>query len=400
MRGCFVQVVESVRRRLEPLFPELVRLRRELHRYPEIAFEERRTRETARAFCAETPGLEFSETAKTGLLAVTAGTAPGPTTVLRACLDALPITDEKVVPYASKLSGRCHACGHDAQVAALAGALRVLAEDPPPGRAIGLFQPAEEADTGAQAVLADGALDAYEPDLMIGFHGHPGLAVGQIGVAAGPIMAAITTVRCVVSGRGGHGAEPHMTADPVTAAAQLIVDWQVALGRRTDGRDAVVLSVGRLHAGTASNVIPDRVELDGTLRYLDPGLREPVERTLTDVAHAIEIRTGASVALTFDRAVPALVNDGAAADLVAGVVAETFGGDALVRATPSLGGDDFARYLEAGHRGCYVFVGERQEGRPAYGWHDPDYDLDERSIPIAAALLAAVAHRAARGGVQ
>lgn len=371
---------------------ELVRLRRAVHRNPELGFEEVRTSALVRSTLERlAPELVCRTVAKTGLLASLP--ADGPVVLLRACIDALPIEDQKDVEYASAVPGACHACGHDGQIAVLAGALTLLARRSPGVSVHGLFQPAEEIDAGARTAIEEGLLDEIEPDLVLGFHGTPGLGAGQVGVKAGPIMASITTIGCEVVGREGHGAEPHLTADAVTAAASLVLDWQVALGRRTDPRQPVVLSVGKLAAGVTANVIPGRAEILGTLRSLDPAIESELDRIVRDVARGVEARTGTCVALSTDLVVPAVVNDPAAADVVAGAARSVLGEGAVVDATPSLGGDDFSWFLQQ-ETGCYFFIGERQKGRETYGWHDPTYDLDENALVVGSAVLGAAAARA------
>ena len=379
------------------LLPELVELRRDVHRHPELSFTEHRTAEVAgRTLGRHVAGLVTVPVAGTGLLVHRAGVRP--TVVLRACLDALPIAEATGADYASCVPGISHACGHDAQVAALVGALALLADHDPEAPVAALFQPAEETDDGALAVLDDPSLDTIgQPRAVIGIHGHPGLDAGRFAIQPGPVMACITTLRCEVTGQGSHGAEPHRGPDAVTAAASLVVDWQVGLARRVDARSPVVLSIGRIEGGVASNVIPDRVVMDGTLRYLDPALRSSLHEVLAGVARGAEARFGVGVALELDEVVPAVVNDVELTPRLATAATELLGPQSLGEVVPSLGGDDFARYGRLAPS-CYIFVGERQEGRPPYGWHDPAYDLDERSIAYAAAVLAVSVLEVAKGG--
>jgi amidohydrolase len=379
------------------LLPELVELRRDLHRHPELSFDERRTVSSASEVLERhVPGLVTTPVGGTGLLAHRTGVRAD--VVLRACLDALPIDDATGTEYASRVPGVSHACGHDAQVAALVGALTLLSEGEPEAPVAALFQPAEETDDGALAVLDDPALAGLGPlRAVVGIHGHPGLDAGRLAVQPGPVMACITTLHCEVRGQGGHGAEPHRGPDAVTAAASLVVDWQVSLARRVDARAPVVLSIGRIAGGTTSNVIPELVVMDGTLRYLDPALRPALHGVLDGVARGIEARFGVSVALELDEVVPAVVNDVDLSRRLAGAIAAMLGPDSLGEVEPSLGGDDFARYGRLAPS-CYIFVGERQAGRSPYGWHDPSYDLDERSIAYAAAALAVAALDVAKGG--
>lgn len=378
------------------LLPELIGLRRQLHRHPELGFAEHETVSAVSATLRRhVSDIVATSVARTGLLAHGAGVHP--TVVLRACLDALPIDDPKDVDYSSRVPGVCHACGHDAQVAALVGATVILAEQHPSAPVAALFQPAEETDTGAIAVLDDPAFKSVGPlQSMIGIHGHPGLDAGKFAIRSGPVMACITTITCTVVGRGGHGAEPHLGPDAVTAAANLVIDWQISLARRVDARTPVVLSVGRIAGGTTSNVIPERVEIEATLRYLEPELRSVVYELVEGAVAGVRARFGVRVDLELREVVPPVVNDRATTEIVARAAAAILGQDCLGEVESSLGGDDFAHYGRL-WPSCYVFVGERQMGRPQYGWHDPSYDLDERSIAYAAAVLAASALLAAKG---
>lgn len=375
---------------------DLVRLRRAVHRHPELGFEERNTCTLVRQTLENlAPKVTCRSIVDTGILATIP--AHGPAVLLRACLDALPIDDGTDVEYASEVAGVSHACGHDGQIAILVGALVLLSELIPGVQVHGLFQPAEEIDTGARAILDSGLLDDLQPELTLGFHGHPDLDAGTIGVSPGPVMGSITTIRCRVVGRGGHGAAPHLTSDALTAAAAIVLDWQVALSRRIDPRQPAVLSVGRLASGVTENVVPGEAEIDATMRCLDPAIEDELSRVVADVARGVEAWSGTVVDLSVERVVPAVVNDPVASRLVADATIETLGRSALVDATAMLGGDDFA-WLLNNTTGCYFFIGERQQDRPPYGWHDPAYDLDEESLVYGSAVLAAAAARVREGG--
>ncbi len=391
-----MSVSVSVLDRAESLGSELIDIRRAVHARPELGFQETSTQVFIReAIGRLAPGTACRAIAGTGLLASVANGSHA--ILVRACMDGLPIQERSDLAFASTAPGVSHACGHDGQVAVLVGAIALLAQSPPEAAVFALFQPAEEIDTGARAVLDDGVLDAVRPDVVLGFHGHPGLDAGTVAVRPGPMMASITTIRAQIAGHAGHGAEPHLAADSVTAAASLILDWQIALSRRIDPRQPVVLSVGRISAGSTANVIPGSAELEGTLRSLDPAIEESLKRIMADVARGVEVRTGTTVDLQADLVVPAVVNDAGVASLAAAAISDLLGPDAVVDAPPSLGGDDFAWYLQE-TPGCYVFIGERVAGREPYGWHDAAYDLDERSLSIGSAVLAAIVHRIAKEG--
>lgn len=375
------------------LADELVRIRRAVHRLPELGFEEWETqRRILEEVARVAPAASCIPIAGSGAV-VTLSKGP-PTVLLRGCIDALPVGEQTGAAYASAIEGKSHACGHDGQVAILVGALALLARRLPSIGVSALFQPAEEIDAGALAVIEAGVLDQVEPLAVVGFHGDPRLDAGVFGIGPGPVMASITKVHAVVEGRPGHGAEPHLAGDTVTAAASLVLDWQVALARRVDPRRPVVLSIGRLVGGTVPNVIPGRVEMEGTLRSLGPDGEPDLRAILDDVARGVEARTGTTVRLRSDRAVPVVVNDREVAAAVAQAVELAFGQGAVAVPEPTLGGDDFAWYLEQ-VPGCYVFIGERLQRRAPYGWHDPAYDLDEGALPLGAAALAAAVHHLA-----
>lgn len=370
----------------ESLRQELVDLRRTIHRNPELGFEESGTNAVVRQFIEQrVPRARFDNIARTGLLVSLPG--DGPQVLLRACLDALPIQDTKDVEYASQNPGKGHACGHDGQVARLAGALVLLGAEQHAAGIHALFQPAEEIDEGAQAVLDEGLLEDIRPHIAFGFHGHPALNNGSVGVKSGPLMASITTVRCRVIGREGHAAEPHQSVDAGTAAASLIIDWQTALARRVDPRHSIVLTIGKISSGVAPNVVPGEAELEGTLRVLDPSCYDHVLAILREVARGVESKLGVSTELDFDFVVPAIVNHPEANVLVREATEAVLGADAPVEAAASLGGDDFARFLDR-VPGAYFFIGEAVKDREKYGWHDPAYDLDEDSLVSGSAVLA------------
>lgn len=361
---------------------------------PELGFEERSTQSFIRDEVGLlAPGAVCQAIGGTGLLvALREGS---PSILVRGCIDALPIQETSGLPFESTVSGVSHACGHDGQVAVLLGAIALLAQDPADAGVFALFQPAEELDTGARAVLDDGLLGAVRPDVVLGFHGHPGLDAGNVVVRPGPMMASITTIRCEIIGRTGHGAEPHLSADVVTAAASLVIDWQVALARRIDPRQSVVLSVGHVSAGTTPNVIPGHAELEATLRSLDPTIEDQLLAVIGDVARGVEIRTFTTITLQAELVVPAVVNDVRVAEVAAAGAEELLGSGSLADTPASLGGDDFAWYTQS-TPGCYIFLGERVAKREPYGWHGAAYDLDERSLPVGSAVLAAMVHRIAK----
>jgi len=372
------------------LADELVALRRDLHQNPEMAWAEHRTAARVVAFL-EGAGLELRTVATTGVLATSRG-AEGRTVLLRVDMDGLPIQEQGDVPYASRVPGVMHACGHDGHTAMGAAAARVLAGRRPGGTVRVLFQPAEEGESGAQRVIADGALEGV--DVALGIHLWNELPVGTIGVKAGPLMAAVDRLRVVVRGRGGHGGHPHRAADPVTAAAHVVVALQTIVAREVSPLQSAVVTLGAIHGGQAFNVIPDEVTLTGTVRTFDPELRrsmpERIRRIATGVAEAlqceaeVEVRPGN----------PAVVNDAAVAALARRAAARVVGDERVVEPEPTMGGEDMAVYFER-VPGCFVFVGS---ANPARGLdqphHSPRFDFDEEALAIGCEFLVQAAEEA------
>ncbi len=370
------------------LAADTVATRRDLHRYPEIAFEERRTMgrivERLRAL-----GLDpRSDVGTTGVVAVWDTGAPGPTVLVRADMDALPMADEKEVAYRSEHAGAMHACGHDGHVAVLLSVADVLVARGAArrGRVVFVFQPAEEIVRGAQAMLADGALDGIVPDHAIGLHLSTMHPTGVVSVREGPAMAATDTFRFTVHGHGGHAAKPNETVDPVLVSAHLVLALQALVARETDPVDQAVISVTSVHGGTAFNVIPETVELKGTLRTFDAATRTTLERRLREVAQGVTATFRASVTIDWTEGSPAVVNDAAATARLRRVAARVVGEDGVVSGAPIMGGDDMALWLQQAP-GCYFFVGARHAPHTSFPHHHPRFDIDEAALPIAVEVL-------------
>ena len=285
--------MDPIRTAAQALSAETVALRRDLHAHPEIAFEEVRTAgiiaERLRAL-----GLEpRTALGRTGVVAVLEGARPGRTVLARADIDALPMPDDKTVAYRSTTENACHACGHDGHTAVLLSVAKLLSERKADlrGRVVFVFQPAEEIVQGAAAMLADGALDGLEPDTAVGLHLSTMHPTGTVALRAGPAMAAADAFRLVLRGRGGHAAKPNETVDPIVMAAQVISALQTLVARETDPVDQAVVSITSIHGGTAFNIIPEQVELKGTLRSFDQAtrqrLRERIVALVEGIAHAM-----------------------------------------------------------------------------------------------------------------
>ena len=365
------------------LSEETVQTRRDFHQHPEIAFEEVRTSGIIAERLANL-GLDVcKEVGKTGVVAILDSGKPGKTVLARADIDALPIHDEKTSEYRSGIDGKMHACGHDGHAAVLLSVAKILAQrkDDLSGKVVFIFQPAEEIVGGARAMLEDGALEEVKPDHSIGLHLSSQFPTGTVAVRSGPSMAATDSFRLFVSGKGGHAARPHESVDPVLIAAHLITGLQSLVSRETDPLDNAVISLTSIHGGTAYNIIPENVEIKGTLRTFLPGR---IERFSEDLAQSMR----GAVGLEWVTQSPAVVNDEAMTERLRGVAKEVLGEERVLESPPIMGGDDMALWLQRAP-GCYFFLGARNEAKGShYAHHHPMFDLDEDALPVAVEVLA------------
>jgi amidohydrolase len=390
------------------LAPELAGLRHDLHRIPEVGLHLPRTQ--ARVLAA-LEGLPLEVSTGTGLSSVVAvlrGGRPGPSILLRGDMDALPVTEESGEPFLSEHDGVMHACGHDLHVAALVGAARLLAarRNRLPGSVVLMFQPGEEGPHGARHMIEEGVLDAAGDRVVAAYATHVTSALLPCGVVSGrpgTAMAAADQMYVTVHGRGGHGSTPHRAADPVTVAAEIVLALQTAVTRQFDAHDPVVVSVGRLAAGTIDNVIPATAELDATVRTFSPehhaAAPERLERLVTHIATA----HGLTADVRYVRGYPVTVNDPVELDRVAHVTTALLGDGAWMPAQrPISGSEDFSYVLEQ-VPGAFVFVGatppDEDPATAPYN-HSARARFDDRAIPVAAAVLAGLAlDRLAQGRI-
>jgi amidohydrolase len=371
----------------------LVALRRDLHQHPELAYEETRTAGRVVEFLKDA-GLDLrTGVGGTGIIA-SAGRPGGRTVLLRVDLDGLPIQEQSDAPYASRVPGRMHACGHDGHVAMGAGAARVLAGRPLAGAVRVLFQPAEEGEGGAQAVVRDGGLDGV--DVVLGIHLWNELPVGTLGVKPGPLMAAVDRLKIVIHGKGGHGGMPQRAADPVVAAAHVVTALQTLVSREVSPLQSAVVTVGSIHGGLAFNVIPDEVTLLGTIRSYDVELRRSMPERIGRIAGGIAGGLGCRAEVEITAGNPAVVNDPLVAEIARRAAVRVVGADKVVEPEPSMGGEDMAVYFEKAP-GCFVFVGS---ANPARGLdrshHSPHFDFDEDALAIGCEFLVQAAEEALR----
>ncbi len=380
---------------------ELVDFRRDVHAHPELGYDEHRTTErVARRLAAV--GLRPVILPKgTGLLAdVGEGGAEGPVVALRADLDALPIADEKNVPYRSTVPNVCHACGHDVHTTVLLGTGLFLAAQAAagalPGRVRLIFQPAEEVPGGALDVLAAGGIASVER--IFALHCDPRLDVGKIGIRTGPITAACDKIVVRVSGPGGHTARPHLTADLVYALGKIVTELPAALSRRVDPRSSLSLVWGRVSAGSAANAIPDDGVAEGTVRCLDDEAWHAAPDLLKALIDSVASAYGVLAELSYQRNVPPTVNEAVSAAIMSAAAGRVLGPDAVASAPQSLGGEDFAWFLES-IPGAYARLGTRTPGSAAdFDIHQATFDVDERAIGVGVRVMAATALSALWGG--
>jgi amidohydrolase len=383
---------------VKALSAEMTSLRRDLHAHPELGFQETRTAGIIAKRLTELGYTVRTGLGKTGVTGLLKGGKPGKTVLLRADIDALPIREETDVPWRSETAGVMHACGHDAHTAMGLAAAAILAKEAPSlaGNLFFVFQPAEELLIGAEAMLKDGALEGVEADAAFAIHVMNRWPVGTVAIRDGAAMTSADKLTLTITGRGGHAASPHLAIDPIVASAQIITALQTLVSSETPPLSTAVLSLTTLKAGTAFNIIPDAVEMTGTLRCFDAALREKLLASLrrTSEGLAASLRCTARVETQF--LTPALRNDPATTALAREVAAAIVGEPLVAAAEPLTGSDDVAYFWER-VPGCYAFVGSaKPEWSPAPAAHNAKFDLDESAMKIGTEFLV----RAARAALQ
>ena len=369
----------------------MVELRRDLHQQPEIAHQEFRTADVvAERLRASRLDQVRTGVGQTGVVGTLRGALPGPTVLLRADMDALPLVEaDRGQPYRSRREGVHHACGHDGHVAILLTVADLLAERRAdlPGAVSFVFQPAEERVGGAAGMIAEGALEP-PPDACFGLHLWNDVPVGTVDIRPGPIFANADSFAVELRAPGGHGAMPQQTPDPIVGAASIVTALQTLIAREVSPLEPATLTIGSIHGGTVPNVIPSRVTLEGTLRTFDGAVRDQLLRRLDEIVVGIGGTLGLQAAVTATDGCPACVNDPRMAEHVAGTARRLLGAAGVTSGVRTGAADDMSLFLNA-VPGCYVLVGSSNAARGLNSpHHSPEFDFDEAALEVGAELLA------------
>ena len=374
---------------------QVITWRRWLHEHPELSFQEHATADYVEAQLRGMNGLELSRPTPTSVLAVLKGEGgSGRTLLMRADMDALPIQEDTTYDFASKNDGVMHACGHDGHTAMLLGAAQVLSglKAQLPGEIRFIFQHAEELFPGGGQQLVDAGI-MQGVDLAVGAHLFSPIPVGLIALKSGPLMAAPDTFTLTVTGKGGHGAMPHETVDPILIACHIVTALQAIVSRQRDPLEPAVLSVTTIHAGKAHNVIPNAVMLSGTVRTFDAGLREQIPQWMERLIQGVTQGFGATYQFEYEFGYRATVNDPEVTEVMREVVRETLGSQALIEAQQTMGGEDFSAYLSQAP-GAFFFIGARNEAAGISApHHHPQFAIDEEALSHGVKVLVAAGRR-------
>ncbi|HOE69643.1 MAG TPA: amidohydrolase [Brevefilum sp.] len=369
---------------------ETIARRRDFHQNPELAFNEVRTAQIVAQELRDL-GLEVTTgIAKTGVIGLLHGTAEAPVLGLRFDMDALPIQEETGAPYASLVPGKMHACGHDCHTAVGLSVAKLLAahKDELQGTIKFIFQPAEEMDGGAAHMIAEGALENPSLDYIMGFHVWNELPIGSYGLVPGPMMAASEIFNVKISGKGGHGAQPHVTRDPILAAAHIITALQSIVSRNVNPLDTAVVSVCQVEAGTANNIIPQEALLTGTLRAFKPEVMANVKERFRTIIIEIAGTMGCQAEIELITVTEPVINDAALVALMTEIALEIHPDAKIVTNMQTMGGEDFSLMMKKAP-GCFMMVGSANpELGLNYGHHHPKFDVDESCLPYAVAIMA------------
>ena len=371
---------------------ELRRIRRDIHAHPELCYEEQRTAGVVAQKLTDWGIPVLRGMGRTGVVGIIKAGSSARAVGLRADMDALPMQELNTFAHASRHTGKMHACGHDGHTAMLLGAAHYLAQQRNfDGTVYVIFQPAEEGGAGARAMMEHGLFEQCPMDAVFGMHNWPGAAVGTFGVTPGPMMASSNEFEVIVQGKGAHAAQPHKSVDPIMVAVQIAQGWQTIVSRNKSPIDAGVLSITQIHAGSATNVIPDEATLIGTVRTFNTEVLDLIEQRMRAVAQHTAAAFDAQVDFRFKRNYPPLVNHVKETALAVEVLQAMVGARNVNAAVePTMGAEDFAFMLQQ-KPGCYVFIGNGEGAHRTMGHglgpcnlHNPSYDFNDELLPIGA----------------
>ena len=370
---------------------EIQAVRRDIHAHPELCFEEKRTADVIAAKLTQWGIPVHRGLGGTGVVGIVKHGSSARALGLRADIDALPMTEHNTFEHASKHAGRMHACGHDGHISMLLAAARHFSKvrnfD---GTVYLIFQPAEEGGGGAREMIKDGLFEQFPMEAVFGMHNWPGMEVGKFAVSSGPVMASSNEFRITIHGKGSHAALPHNGIDPVPVAAQMVQAFQTIISRNKKPVEAGVISVTMIHAGEATNVVPDSAELRGTVRTFTLETLDLIERRMREIAEHTAAAFGATCDFEFRRNYPPTVNHAAETAFAQSVMASVVGAENVLAQEPTMGAEDFAYMLQA-KPGCYCFIGNGDGAHRAAGHglgpcmlHNPNYDFNDELIPLGA----------------
>ena len=375
-------------------------IRRDIHAHPELCFQENRTADVIAKALTDWGIPVHRGLGKTGVVGIVKNGSSDRAVGLRADIDALPMTEHNTFAHASQHPGKMHACGHDGHTAMLLAAARHFSQHRNfDGTVYLVFQPAEEGGGGAREMMKDGLFEKFPMEAIFGAHNWPGMAVGQFALRTGPCFASSNEFKIVIRGKGAHAALPHNGVDPVPIACQMVQAFQTIVTRNKRPIDTAVISVTMIHAGEATNVIPDSCELQGTVRTFDTAVLDMVEQRMKTIADNTCAAFDASCDFEFVRNYPATVNHGPETDFARGVLADVVGAENVHDFEPTMGSEDFSYFLQA-KPGCYFMIGNgdgaHREGGHGLGpcmLHNPSYDFNDDLIPLGATAWVQIAER-------
>jgi len=368
------------------LFEWIRDIRRTIHQYPELAFKEVKTAEVITSALSDLDIEYDTGIAQTGVVGRIITDSNSPTIALRADMDALPINEDTGLPFASQHQGIMHACGHDGHVAMILGAAALLKKNPPHGNVVFIFQPAEEGEGGARPMIEEGVLDGV--DMIFGGHIESAYQVGEIGIKPGIHTSHTDAFEIRITGKGGHAARPHEAVDAVLIASQLVVNLQTVISRDIDPIYPSVLTVGYVRAGSVYNAIAERAVLKGTIRSTDETVRTHIMEKIRKIASSFAILNDAEIKVIFKEGYPPIINDERATKFAFQVAEELVGKEKTITIQyPSLGGEDFAYYLQQ-VPGCFIRFGGAKEGYETGPSHSPRFDFDEEVLRVGSAYMA------------